>query len=242
MTSSPEGALAATPAAAQRPAQLPYVVQGKTWGRARLTITYDDQTTQTIHYYVTKPSQQVVADMGRFLTTKAWYTDEIDPFKRAPSVMTYDRANNRIVTQDTRVWVAGLSDEGGVGAWLAAMMKACGQPKKEEVGKLQQFVDQVVWGRLQVQRRRRASTASGRASSSTTRRCCRTIRTNRATGRRGRLEQRRGRRRQSRLRLSARRRGVLVDVSAGAKPSGPRDAEGRRRDRGRGTSTRRSTP
>ena len=87
--------------------------------------------------------------MGRFLTTKAWYTDETDPFKRAPSVMTYDRANNRIVTQDTRVWVAGLSDEGGVGAWLAAIMKAYGQPKKEEVDKLAQFVDKVVWGRLQ---------------------------------------------------------------------------------------------
>ena len=42
-------------------------------------------------------AQQTVADMGRFLTTKAWYTDETDPFKRAPSVMTYDRANNRIV-------------------------------------------------------------------------------------------------------------------------------------------------
>ena len=63
--------------------------------------------------------------------------------------MTYDRANNRIVTQDLRVWVAGLSDEGGVGAWLAAIMKAYGQPKKEEVDKLAQFVDKVIWGRLQ---------------------------------------------------------------------------------------------
>jgi hypothetical protein len=148
VASSPEGAIVA----ARRPAakaSLPYVVQGKTWGRSRLTITYDDQTTQTIHYYVTKPSADVVSDMGRFLTTKAWYTDESDPFKRAPSVMTYDRAKDRIVTQDTRAWVAGLSDEGGVGAWLAAIMKAWGQPKKEEVAKLQEFVDHVVWGRLQ---------------------------------------------------------------------------------------------
>jgi hypothetical protein len=87
--------------------------------------------------------------MGRFLTTRAWYTDESDPFQRAPSVMTYDRASNRIVTQDTRAWVAGLSDEGGVGAWLAAIMKAWGQPKKEEVAKLQEFVDRTVWGRIQ---------------------------------------------------------------------------------------------
>ena len=145
----PAGALGVTAAAVAKGGQLQYVVRGKKWGRSRLTINYSDGAAQTVHYYVTKPSTDVVADMGRFLTTKAWYTDESDPFKRAPSVMTYDRANNRIVTQDTRVWVAGLSDEGGVGAWLAAIMKAYGQPKKEEVDKLAQFVDKVVWGRLQ---------------------------------------------------------------------------------------------
>ena len=145
----PIGALTVTAAPTTKGGQQQFVVQGKKWGRSRLTISYSDGTTQTIHYYVTKPSAEAIADMGRFLTTKAWYTDESDPFKRAPSVMTYDRANNRIVTQDTRVWVAGLSDEGGVGAWLAAVMKAYGQPKKEEVDKLAQFVDKVVWGRLQ---------------------------------------------------------------------------------------------
>jgi hypothetical protein len=145
----PAGALGVTAAAPAKGGQLQYVVRGKQWGRSRLTINYSDGGSQTIHYYVTKPSADAVADMGRFLTTKAWYTDESDPFKRAPSVMTYDRANNRIVTQDTRVWVAGLSDEGGVGAWLAAIMKAYGQPKKEEVDKLAEFVDKVVWGRLQ---------------------------------------------------------------------------------------------
>jgi hypothetical protein len=149
VASSPEGALVASPRPPVKASLLPYVIQAKQWGRARLTVTYDDKTTQTIHYYVTKPAAQTVADMGQFLTTKAWYTDESDPFGRAPSVMTYDRANNRIVTQDTRAWVAGLSDEGGVGAWLAAIMKAWGQPKKDEVAKLQEFVDHVVWGRLQ---------------------------------------------------------------------------------------------
>ena len=145
----PVGALSIRAGSPTKSGQRHYIVQGKQWGRSRLAIDYSDGTTQTIHYYVTKPSAEVIADMGRFLTTKAWYTDESDPFKRAPSVMTYDRANNRIVTQDTRVWVAGLSDEGGVGAWLAAIMKAYGQPKKEEVDKLAQFVDKVVWGRLQ---------------------------------------------------------------------------------------------
>jgi hypothetical protein len=145
----PAGALTATPAPAAKSGQVQFVVRGTRWGRARLTVTYDDGMVQTIHYDVTKPAQQAVADMGRFLTTKAWFTDETDPFGRAPSVMNYDRANNRVVLQDTRAWVAGLGDEGGTGGWLSAMMKEFGQPNKEEIDKLSQFVDRVVWGRLQ---------------------------------------------------------------------------------------------
>ena len=53
-----------------------------------------------------------------------------DPFKRSPSIMSYDRAKNRIVDQDARVWIAGLGDEGGSGSWLAAGMKLFGQPTK----------------------------------------------------------------------------------------------------------------
>jgi len=147
--SDPGGALSVTPAGNAKGGELQYVVRGRTWGRARLTVTYDDGTTQTIHYFVTKPARQAVADMGAFLTTKAWYTDAQDPFHRAPSVMNYDRAHDRIVLQDTRAWIAGLSDEGGAGAWLAAMMKEFAQPNKVEVEKLSQFVDQVIWGNLQ---------------------------------------------------------------------------------------------
>src|SRR2546429_8658220 len=32
------------------------------------------------------------------------------------------RELNHIVTQDRRVWIAGLSDEGGAGSWLAAFI------------------------------------------------------------------------------------------------------------------------
>jgi hypothetical protein len=149
VVSEPAGAIAITPAAPSKTGQVQYRLQGRRWGRARLAVTYDDGSVQSIQYYVTKPAQEAVADMGAFLTTKAWYTDETDPFGRAPSPMTYDRANDRIVLQDTRVWVAGLSDEGGTGAWLAAMMKIFGQPKKDEVDKLSQFVDKVIWGHLQ---------------------------------------------------------------------------------------------
>ena len=124
-------------------------VRGKTWGRARLALTYNDGGTQSISYYVTKASTQAVADFGNFLFTRQWFDDPNDPFHRSPSVMSYDREANRIVTQDSRVWIAGLGDEGGSGSWLAAAMKEFGQPRQEEVAKFEQFIDRVLWGRLQ---------------------------------------------------------------------------------------------
>ncbi len=126
-----------------------YTVQGKIWGRSRLTVTYSDGTVQTIHYFVIKPEAQTVSDLGHFLTTRQWFTDASDPFHRAPSVISYDRETDQPVLQDSRAWIPGLGDEGGAGSWLAAMMKQLVQPNKEEIDKLQQFVDQVLWGRLQ---------------------------------------------------------------------------------------------
>jgi hypothetical protein len=126
-----------------------YTLRGKTWGRSRLTVTYRDGTVQTIQYFVVKPASQAIADLGHFLTTRQWFVDSSDPFHRAPSVITYDREANRVVLQDSRVWIAGLSDEGGAGSWLAAIMKEFIQPNKEELDKLQRFVDGVLWGGLQ---------------------------------------------------------------------------------------------
>src|SRR5215475_2066324 len=63
--------------------------------------------------------------------------------------MTYDRELNHVVMQDSRVWIAGLSDEGGAGSWLALMMKEFSQPDQQEIEKVQQFVDGVLWGKLQ---------------------------------------------------------------------------------------------
>lgn len=126
-----------------------YTLRGKIWGCARLTVVYADGVTQTISYDVIKPEAQAVADLGHFLFTKQWFTDSNDPFHRAPSVMTYDRGHNRIVTQDARVWIAGLEDEGGSGSWVAAAMKEFGQPQPDEVKKFEQFVDGVLWGGIQ---------------------------------------------------------------------------------------------
>ncbi|WQF85749.1 hypothetical protein CDEST_10763 [Colletotrichum destructivum] len=120
-----------------------------TWGRAKISVTYEDGKTQVVHYFVTKPAPETVSDLGHFLTTAAHYTDETDPFGRAPSIMGYDREANAIVEQDERVWIAGLSDEGGTGAYVAAATKLFIQPVEREVAVLDEFIHETVLGSIQ---------------------------------------------------------------------------------------------
>ncbi len=127
-----------------------YRVTGRQWGRARLTLTYGDGTQQAVHYFVTKPSAVVLDDLGRFLTTKHWFEDPADPFHRGPSIMTFDRQRNAVLLQDQRVWMAGLSDEGGAGGWLALIMKQLGAPDALQIEKFERFVTGTLDGRLQI--------------------------------------------------------------------------------------------
>jgi len=124
-------------------------IRGNDWGRARLSIKYSDETVQTVHYYITKPTASTVADLGKFLFTRQWFEKSSDSFKRSPSVMSFDRETDKIVEQDNRVWIAGLGDEGGSGSWLAAGMKQFVQPKADEIAKFERFIDGVLWGGLQ---------------------------------------------------------------------------------------------
>lgn len=149
MTVEPAGAIQISPDKQARNGWRAYALHGKTWGRARLTVTYADGLKQAISYYVIKPEAQAVADLGHFLTTNQWFDDLSDPFHRAPSVISYDREANKQVTQESRVWIAGLGDEGGSGSFVAAAMKEFGQPQPAEVAKYEQFIDQVLWGHIQ---------------------------------------------------------------------------------------------
>lgn len=145
----PEGALTFKSLPATKAGWKTYQLNGKTWGRARLTVTYDDGTVQTIQYKVIKPETQVIADFGRFLTHEQWFQDEKDPFGRNNSVISYDYEKKEQVTQDSRAWIPGLSDEGGAGGWLGAIMKQLVNPDQQEVDKLQLFVNHTLWGGLQ---------------------------------------------------------------------------------------------
>ncbi|KAF2119055.1 hypothetical protein BDV96DRAFT_541472 [Lophiotrema nucula] len=122
---------------------------GSIWGRCRVTIRYADGKTQTVHYFIPKSASSTLADMGQFFITAAHFTDASDPFGRAPSIMTYDRQLEKIVTQDPRVWIAGLSDEGGTGAYLATSMKQFAQPDAHELGVVDDFIHDTVVGTIQ---------------------------------------------------------------------------------------------
>ncbi len=147
--SDPPEALVANAATNVRNGYREVLVSGHTWGRARLTINYADHTSQTVHYYITKPAYIAVGNMGNFLATKQYFTDTNDPFHRAPSFISYDREADKQVTQDSRVWISGLGDEGGSGSFVAMAMKLFGQPTKEQVNKFEDFVDGVLWGNIQ---------------------------------------------------------------------------------------------
>ncbi|KAF8711946.1 hypothetical protein RHS03_01649, partial [Rhizoctonia solani] len=146
---SPAGALTWTTNSEGKNGWSGYTITPGSWGRSRLTIEYSDGLIQTVHYHVTHNAVQTVSELGNFLTTKQWYEDSSDPFGRSPSIITYDREVNAPVLQDARAWIAGLSDEGGVGGWLAAAMKNAFLPTPAEIEKLERFVNETVWGNLQ---------------------------------------------------------------------------------------------
>ncbi|MDA3880520.1 MAG: DUF5695 domain-containing protein [Prolixibacteraceae bacterium] len=130
-------------------AWIEYAVSAKKWGRARVEIEYADGKKQSINYKVIKPESEVVADNGNFLTTEQWYENDDDLFGRSPSVITYDYDVKRKVLEDSRAWICGLSDEGGAGAWLNAVMKQFVQPDPAQVEQLELFVNNTMWGGIQ---------------------------------------------------------------------------------------------
>lgn len=145
----PKSALIVSPETSTKNGWQSFKLKVNGWGRVRLTVKYADGTTQSIHYYLTKSANTTVSDLGNFLFTKQWFENPPDPFKRSPSVISYDRETNKPVEQDNRAWIAGLGDEAGSGSWLAAGMKQFVQPNASEIAKYERFIDEVLWGGLQ---------------------------------------------------------------------------------------------
>lgn len=150
LTVFPEGAISLRPSGKSVSGKwTEYTLKANKWGRSRLTISYENGEIQTINYKVIKPESDVIADLGRFLTTDQWYENETDLFSRHQSVISYDYEKKQKVLEDSRAWIAGLSDEAGAGSWLAAMMKQFLDPDPEELSKLHQFYHNTLWGGIQ---------------------------------------------------------------------------------------------
>ncbi|KAK3676300.1 hypothetical protein LTR78_004051 [Recurvomyces mirabilis] len=152
ITVEPAGALTLTSGGTYGESWTGYDISASTsaFGRARVTLTYADDRIQTVHYWIAHSSPTVLSELGDFLTNEQWYTNTSDPFGRGNSVITYDRSTNDYVLQDNRTWIAGVSDEGGAGSFLAAGMKQAVAPAASEVAKLETMVRDVVWRTLQI--------------------------------------------------------------------------------------------
>lgn len=120
------------------------------FGRARVEVIYADGVQHNLHYFITDNGPASLAKLGKFLTQKQWLSNISDPFGRVPSIITYDHSVDGPVLQDNRAWIAGISDDGGAGAFEAAAMKQSVYPVASEIVRLEEFVHQTAWARLQL--------------------------------------------------------------------------------------------
>lgn len=145
----PSGALKVAPAGKVAGGWTKYAVTGMTPGRCRVTLRYADGTSQFIHYFVTLPASQQTRNLGSFHQTRQWFADKSDPFGRTYSFMPYHESTHELVSQYDPTWMVGLSDEMGAGPNLLMAVKNEAQPDPAQVAQLEQYVDNVLWGKLQ---------------------------------------------------------------------------------------------
>ncbi|KAH8895501.1 hypothetical protein GQ53DRAFT_792592 [Thozetella sp. PMI_491] len=117
-------------------------------GRVRVTVTYEDGRQQTVQYYLVKPGPEAVADLGQYLNDHHWYASENDAFGRGPSFMLVDHKTNDVVLQEYRVWLVGICHEAGA-SWMVAAIKQISQPNREQLAKLEEFVEKTLWGDIE---------------------------------------------------------------------------------------------
>lgn len=134
-------------------------------GRVRATINYTSTlepaavTEQSVHYFVLPELEAHTLHYAKHLAEEAYTTDP-DPFGRTPAFFNMDQrpagggwsrggvVDGRIM-QDQKAWVAGLSDECGAGPSVGMAVSVQHYPQRDYVKKLEQYVDETLWGGLQ---------------------------------------------------------------------------------------------
>ncbi|WP_283680264.1 DUF5695 domain-containing protein [Lentilactobacillus sp. Marseille-Q4993] len=118
------------------------------FGSTAVTVEYANGLKQTINYYVTESAKELVSRLANFHNQKQW-VEGSDKFGRRHSFITYDKEADRQVVDEYRSFISGDSDETGAGPNLLMAMKNLYMPDKEQIHKLEQYVDDVLWGTLQ---------------------------------------------------------------------------------------------
>lgn len=120
------------------------------FGQARVTIAFSNGEVATAHYNVLSPFETQMDNLGKFRFGNQYYTNTSDYFHRAPGIITYDHEKQEIVLDDQRMWIPGMSDEAGSGAYVSASAKQLIRPDKQEVSMLEDFVTETLFGEIQI--------------------------------------------------------------------------------------------
>jgi len=118
-------------------------------GRVRVTLQYLLSTgvtvLQTVQYFTSPPLPQLVATYSDFASRNMWYTTP-EPFGRQYAFLDYDFSVPGVILQESRVFVAGLSDEAGAGPGLAFAANVARAPTVLGVAQLATYVNRTLYG------------------------------------------------------------------------------------------------
>ena len=123
-------------------------------GRCRIDLKYTRKVggplVQHVHYLVLEPAAQLLQRHGDFASTVGWLpANSSDPWGRGPAFLGTDaearNGQGAPLTEEPRVFMAGLSDESGASAPLAMAVKQLGLPSADEVAKLEDYVFNTLW-------------------------------------------------------------------------------------------------
>lgn len=114
--------------------------------RCRVELRYSDGSFQVASYYVLPGLDKHLATFGNFQANTAFFDDDTDPFGRSPSVMPWNRKENKHVLHDPRNFIVGLSDEGGAGANVGFAIKQGFCPVQEELAQLDRYINSTLYG------------------------------------------------------------------------------------------------
>ena len=119
----------------------------ETFGRVLVTIQYSDGVQQTVNYFVTLSQPNTASSFADFSFKDSYFDNTSDPFHRY-GLITFDSIANAQVTQEPRVWIAGIADEAG-SVYEGLSAKESALPDQMHILQLEIMVSKCIWGQLQ---------------------------------------------------------------------------------------------